>query len=130
MRLSIPIKPEGKPFMNYKDAGYVPRRLFGRLCWLKFVVSAVLHGDLFSPRGIAYEWKDQVWTCYMRISPPWKNVYRRFLVDHEHDSFCDPYVDPENGKRHHHRLDGSPDPWTKESHTAESSNCWCQKKAA
>ena len=121
----LPIKKEGEQFYAIKDSDFIPRRLFGRLCWMKFIVGVALHLDPWGARGIAYEWRGQVWTCYMRVSPPWRNVCHRFLVDHVHDAFWDPFVDPVVGRTHLHTVDGSADPWTKKVLTPEGTGCWC-----
>ena len=124
MNLTIPFKSEGEPFVTHKNDESISQKLF-RACWLKFVISAILHGRWFGPRGIAYEWHGYIWTCYMRISPPWRNVHKQFLIDHCHDWFIDPYIDPLTGNPHLHRIDGLPDSRTKEILTPTSSNCWC-----
>ena len=125
MNSTLSIKREGEPFVKeHKDDGSIPRRLF-RACWLKYFIGVLLNGEPFVPRGTAYQWHSYIWTCYMRISPSWRNVHKRFLIDHVHDWFIDPYIDPETGKTHLHRLDNKSDPWTRELLTPTSSNCWC-----
>ena len=76
----LPIKPEGEQF-PVEDG----EMLVDLNCLARYEESLKVYGQPHAPRGVAYENKGAVFTCYMRRSP----LTGEFT--HKHNLFPDPH---------------------------------------